>query len=206
MQLYIINCEITFDQVQHLLNHLTLYNGEVCDIVEVNNLDIQNIKQGYLSKLTMGKLQQQANKNIKYNLNDLDNLTYYLVQTLQIKVKDIIHDICYNNAYRSLKVYLDQGINANIQNNRGGTPLHAACEYNRVEIVKLLLDNGAKKNIQDNFGWTPLHYACLDNSVESVKLLLLNGANINIQDNQGFTPLQLAVKHNAKDCIKLLQP
>ena len=33
MKLYIINCEIDNTLAQHLLNHLTLYNGEDCDIV-----------------------------------------------------------------------------------------------------------------------------------------------------------------------------
>ena len=175
MNLYIINTNLTFDQATYLLKHLTPYNGQVCDIIEITNSNVKNIKSGYLSKLTIGKLRHQLNKDIMYYIyHDFDenDVIYYLVQTLQIQVKDIIHDICQNNAYRSLKVYLDQGVNA---------------------------------NIQDNSGWTPLHLACYWNNVESVKLLLDNEANVNIQDNDSLTPLQLAQKSNSTKCIKILQ-
>ena len=206
MKLYIINSDITFNQAEYLLNHLTSYNDEVCDIVEIINSNVQNIKSGYFDKLTIGKLKHQLTYvNIQYSIeDDEDEVIYYLIQTQQIKVKDIFK-ICKFNAYKCLQVLFDQCINVNIPNNYGSTPLHWACLFNSVECVKLLLDNGAKKDIQDNRGWTPLHTACYNNSFESVKLLLLNGANINMPNNYSETPLQLALQHNYKDCIKLLQ-
>ena len=207
MKLYIINPTLKISNTlsKYLLEHFTPYNGEVCDIVEVNNLDGINFKSGYLSKLTIGKLQQQANKNIKYYiLNDIDDVIYYLVQTLQIVHEDIIRDICYNNASKSLKVLIDQGINVNIRYNYRDPPLHDACYYNSVEIVKLLLDQGANINIQNNSDWTPLHYACCNNSFESVKLLLDNGANVNIQNIYGDTPLHFVCHYNRVEIAKLL--
>ena len=207
MKLYIINPNIIIsnDTAKYLLEHFTPYNGEVCDIVEVINLDAQDIKSGYLDRLTRGKLKHQIiYKNIDYYIKyDFDDAIYYLVQTQQIKSKNI-YDIFYDNAYKCLKVYLDQGVNANIQDNLSWTPLHRACLHNRVECVKLLLLNGANVNIQDMWDNTPLHYACSNDSVESIKLLPLNGANVNIQQYNGSTPLHLACYKNNFESVKLL--
>ena len=204
MNLYIIN-PITKTLAQYLLNHLRLYKGQVCDIIEINNGNIQDIKSVYLSKLTIGKLLYQiSSKTIDYYIKyDLNDVIYYLVQIKQCKLEDIIYMICKFNATKCLQVLIDQGINVNIPDD-GWTPLHEACYYNNVESAKLLLDNGAKKDIQDKWGSTPLHIACWKNRFVCVKLLLLNGANINIQNTDGLTPLQLAQQHNSTECIKLL--
>ena len=205
MKLYIINTDITDDQAKHLLKHFTPYNGEVCNIIEITKLDDITFK-GYLSKLTICKLKYQlTNKSIKiYIENDKAKIIYYLIQTVQIVPEDIWCEICWNNAWKCLQVSIDQGINVNIQDDDGWTPLHYAHAYNSVDCVKILLDSGAKKDIQDNNGETPLHHGCLFNNAECVKLLILNGAKTDIADNQGNTPLQIALKNNSKDCIKLL--
>ena len=207
MDLYIINCEINNSQAQYLLERLTRYNGQVCNIVEINNTNVQDINLGYLSELTIGKLQHQLNKDIMYYIyHDFDenDVIYYLVQTQQIKIKDIWYKICKFNASKCLQVLFDQGINVDIQDNYGEAPLHNACCYNSVESVKLLFDHGSNVNIQDNFGGTPLHWACYKDSVETVKLLTLNKANVNIQDNYGSTPLHRACWNNRVECAKLL--
>ena len=209
MNLYIINCEITNTSARYLLKHLHLYNDQPCDIVEIINStsqNVQNIKSGYLSKLTIGKLKYQLNNGLKrsYHQNDFD-VIYYLIQTQQINYKDIIYRIRLNNAYKCLQVLIEQGINVNIPDDDGETPLHKACSFNNVESIKLLLLNGANVNIPDNYGSAPLHFACENNIVEVVKLLILNGANVNIQNIVGFTPLQLALQEGATECIKLLQ-
>ena len=209
MNLYIINCEITNTSARYLLKHLHLYNDQPCDIVEIINStsqNVQNIKSGYLSKLTIGKLKYQLNNGLKrsYHQNDFD-VIYYLIQTQQINYKDIIYRIRLNNAYKCLQVLIEQGINVNIPDDDDGeTPLHKACSFNNVESIKLLLDQGADVNIQHNYGYTPLYTACSNNSVESVKLLILNGANVNIPDNYGRTPLHLACRYNSVEIVKLL--
>ena len=205
MKLYIINQPISNKTAQFLLDHLTEYNGHMCNIVEVKDSNVQNIKLGYLSKLTIGKLKHQLyNQWISNDIEiDIDDVIYYLIQTLQINCEDIIHDICSNNSYESLQVLLDRGVNVNIQNNDGDTPLHAAC-WNSVECVKLLLDQGINVNIPNNYGSTSLHCACINNSIETAKLLLDNGAKKNIQNIYGDTPLHYVCSLNRFECVKLL--
>ena len=208
MNLYIINTNITFDQAKYLLNHLRLYNGEACDIVEIKEMkdsNGQDIKSGYLDKLTIGRLHHRVYNWWKstYIKQDRDDVIYYLVQTLQIVFEDIF-EICRNNAYKCLKVLIDQGVSVNIQDSRGDTPLNEACCYNSVETVKLLLEQGANVNIQNNYGSTSLHYACYNNSFECVKLLIDNGARKDIQNINDNTPLHLACKCNRVEIAKLL--
>ena len=99
---------------------------------------------------------------------------------------------------KQMKLLLDAGANPNIQNKYGNTPLHTA---RSIDLMRLLLENGAIKSInsQNIFGNTPLH---LPNTIEKTKLLLDAGANPNIQNEDGNTPL--ICNANRKKTILLL--
>ena len=101
------------------------------------------------------------------------------------------------------------GVDPNIRDKDGWTPLHYAAWKRRLKVVKLLLEHGADPNIQENkYGKTPLHYAvsrCLENKfgrtllhftvsrrhVDVARVLLDHGADPTISDNEGMTPLEL---------------
>jgi cytohesin len=86
------------------------------------------------------------------------------------------------------------GVDPNIQDENGETPLHYAAWEGRLKVVKLLLEHGADPNVQDKDGETPLHLAAWDGHLDVVELLLEHGANPNIQENKyGKTPLHYAV-------------
>ena len=103
------------------------------------------------------------------------------------------------------RLVVDCGIDPNIQDDIGDTPLHYAAEHGHLDVVKLLLEHGADPNIQNNSGKTPLHYAALDGHLEIVKFLLEHGANPNVQDYKfGVTPLHFAVYHCDVDMTRFL--
>ncbi|WP_227788778.1 GUN4 domain-containing protein [Nodularia sp. LEGE 04288] len=86
-----------------------------------------------------------------------------------------------------LQLLLDRGVDVNLRNAQGQTPLH----INRFQatLVKLLLQRGAKVNLQDAEGKTPLY----DVNLEVAQLLVAANADLNVQDNLGRTPLHQAV-------------
>ena len=54
------------------------------------------------------------------------------------------------------RLVIDCGIDPNIQDNDGSTPLHFAAKDCRVDVAGVLLDHGADPTIRDNEGRTPL--------------------------------------------------
>ena len=48
------------------------------------------------------------------------------------------------------KLFLTEGMDINVQNERGQTALMRAAEYQRAEVVTLLLENGADVNVKSN--------------------------------------------------------
>ena len=107
-----------------------------------------------------------------------------------------------NNDIKSIKNYINSGVDLNIQRLSGYTPLIVASKNNKIEIVKLLLNAGADVNKQNISGNTALMSAALHNNREIVELLLNAGADTDKQNNGGNTALIYA--SNNVEIIKLL--
>ena len=73
-------------------------------------------------------------------------------------------------------MFLEAGIDPNVQYAFGLVPLHLAIVHNRLEIVRLLLAVGADLDITDEMGKTPLYYAIVYERVEIARLLRKYGA------------------------------
>jgi ankyrin repeat protein len=100
----------------------------------------------------------------------------------------------------SLKVaglLLEKGINVDIQNDSGETPLHRAVRYGskNEKIVKFLAQKGADVNKRDQEGFTPLHCAAYYGDVEIAKSLLEKQAITDVQNKYGETPLHCAAEY-----------
>ena len=85
---------------------------------------------------------------------------------------------------------LAAGVNANISNMKGTTPLHLACQKD-YRMAKELLAAGADANIPDLDGRTSLHHACSQVNAEIVQILIDAGADTMAKDNQGKTAWDL---------------
>ncbi|MCT4697489.1 ankyrin repeat domain-containing protein [Candidatus Cardinium sp. TP] len=89
------------------------------------------------------------------------------------------------------------GINPNIQDNDGFTPLHLAVERCLDLAMDTLLgftNSGIDVNVQSKDGRAPLHIASYDGNVEMVqKLLKVGNINVNLQECRDWTPAHLAV-------------
>jgi len=131
-----------------------------------------------------------------------------------------------------IKLFISKGVDINVKDEEGITPLSFAVEAGKIEVIKYLIDHGADIN-PDN-AWTPLQAAPYSSNIEVVKLLIAkgadinaggwtalhsavdaghrdiaevliaNGADIDVNDRRGMTPLDYAISENKKDIVELL--
>ncbi len=99
---------------------------------------------------------------------------------------------------------LNQGVNPNMREGDGTTPLAWAAMRANMEIAGRLLKAGADPNLASELGIAPLGIAVANGSLEMAKLLLANRASANSARESGETPLMTAARLGRIDLMKLL--
>lgn len=101
---------------------------------------------------------------------------------------------------------LDSGVDPNLSNRWGFTPIIEASRYGNTEIAELLLENGVNPIFIDKMGHTPLTMASRFGNIEIVKLLLLEyDVDPDIKDyDVGNTSLIVASREGHSDIVELL--
>ncbi|KAM9273013.1 NF-kappa-B inhibitor epsilon [Cariama cristata] len=127
-----------------------------------------------------------------------------------------------------LAVYLEQpsviqalihkGVNLELQDRNGNTPLHLACEQQHLRCAQQLLQGTAPPEgtaqphehhqdlqLQNWQGLACLHISTLKGNIPMMSLLLESGANIDVQEGtSGKTPLHLAVECHNRRAVQFL--
>jgi pectate lyase len=106
-----------------------------------------------------------------------------------------------------VRAFLENGIDINVKDNQGNTPLHLAAQGGHREVVEFLLSKDSDVNTRRTgypAGDTPLHTAVRAGNIDIVELLLRNGADTDVKNESGQTPLDIALSRNRKDIIELL--
>lgn len=140
------------------------------------------------------------NKGVDINQLPKDNYTGYkgksaLAYSVIKKNVDIVKLLLLNNAditidkepilytaliyyeYRIVKLLLDAGVDIDVRDGWGDTPLTKACKEGYTDAVKLLIEYGADVNYADKKGKKPLYYAINSSKKnEIIKLLVDEGA------------------------------
>lgn len=83
----------------------------------------------------------------------------------------------------SVQALISLGVNIEVRNQFGSTPLMHAARMGRGSIVKVLLDSGANVNVRDAKGFTPLYHAAYAGYIDVIKALLSKGADVNAKIN-----------------------
>jgi ankyrin repeat protein len=92
----------------------------------------------------------------------------------------------------TVKRLLSAGVNPNVKDSSGVTPLMIASIRGDLEIAKLLLDAGAEVNATDDIGKTALADAIRFQEKAVIELLLDRGANLSFKEKYtGWTLLHL---------------
>ncbi len=111
----------------------------------------------------------------------------------------------FSENFDCVKMLVSQGIDINVSDLGGWTPLHEAAYNGTIEMLTLLLSHGADINAQDCWGHTPLHGAARDGWDDYVQLLLDYNADPLIKDIEGRNAFDVAKLGNNKKLIKLLK-
>ena len=109
---------------------------------------------------------------------------------------NLIHKAAWRGNNKCLLMAIEAGIDVDLKDGRGWTPLHNAVWREEPQCVKTLLDAGADINAVNINGDTPLHLAALYDQTEEALLLVKAGADINIRDNSDMTAIEIAARSN----------
>ena len=94
-----------------------------------------------------------------------------------------------------------KGVQIDIRNHAGETPLMMAALKAEVDAVATLVARGAAVNKD---GWAPLHYAATGGSAAIVKMLLARGAVLEARSPNGSTPLMMAARYGNEEAVDAL--
>jgi ankyrin repeat protein len=134
---------------------------------------------------------------------DIVNLVPILLKRgAEVNRRDVDNEISLHLAigrhrFKLAKFLLENGADANVENNNDKTPLRmlSECriddEADALDLVPLLLKLGAEVNNQDKDNQTPLHLAIGEGGFKLAQNLLELGADVNAENNDGKTPLHI---------------
>ncbi|MDP6736975.1 MAG: ankyrin repeat domain-containing protein, partial [Nitrospinaceae bacterium] len=116
-----------------------------------------------------------------------------------------IHFATAEGNIKAVTRHLANGVDVNVKNDFGFTPLLKAAQFGRREVAELLIAKGADVSVKDKFGRTPLHCAADEGQMEVAELLIAAGADVNGKDNGGRTPLDFTVMTKQNEIADLLR-
>ena len=115
-----------------------------------------------------------------------------------------MHFAAANNAVNAMKWLETQGVDVNVRNPRGETPMHraaAALNDNR-DAMEWLQAQGVNVNVRDASDRTPMHFAASFGILDALNWLETQGADINARDRDGNTPLHDATDNNNMEAMQ----
>jgi ankyrin repeat protein len=132
-----------------------------------------------------------------------------LIEKRDYRGRTELHKAVNNNEINFIKFLLKAGVDINITDNYGNTPITmfpiVGDDYiaDHLETLKFLITSGANINSKGESG-TILTQATKSGAVQIARFLIEHGANINVMDINGNTPLHHAVDKGHSDIVRLL--
>ncbi|KAK6358787.1 hypothetical protein TWF730_008106 [Orbilia blumenaviensis] len=136
--------------------------------------------------------------------NEKRALVYSHVARFHLKPKNGIHPAAYFGLCGYIELLLDRGVDLEVKDEEGQTPLLLAAAGNYTTVVEMLLNRGADLEVKDRKGQTPLLLAVKLGHTAVVEMLLNRGADPDAKDKWGQTPLLLAVKEGYTAIVEMI--
>ncbi|MEO9570919.1 MAG: ankyrin repeat domain-containing protein [Polaribacter sp.] len=132
-----------------------------------------------------------ASQGLRRQKNTLT--TYKALESLGVKANVVdhkrrnpLHYIAYNNKdLETYKYFISKGVDTDLQDINGDTPLINAANSNSLQVVEFLSQKVKNINSENKNGLSALTKSVNRNSVEVVEFLLSKGAKINTIDKKG---------------------
>ncbi|EHK23768.1 ankyrin repeat protein, partial [Trichoderma virens Gv29-8] len=105
-----------------------------------------------------------------------------------------------------VETLLLNGVNPNISDDHGITPLHVVSVRGRYDLARLLLRFNALVNITDSWGFTPLERAYSAGNIQLVTMLIDRGADAKAWMLGGEPPLARCIFDGKLDMFKAFLP
>ena len=100
---------------------------------------------------------------------------------------------------------LRPGIDINVRDEEGKTPLHKAAEGGHYDVADLLIEKRADVNAKDAGGATPLSSAVTYENKKIVELLIIRQTDLNVKDKNGNTALMIAEEKGNTEIITMFK-
>ena len=128
----------------------------------------------------------------------------YLSSILFADTRSDFFSALHSGDIKSVKKYIEMGINVNLQDERKRTPLMIATYKNDIKMVKLLVDNDADVNIQDEKLNSPFLYAGANGMLDMIKLTYKKADTRNVLNIFGGNALIPACEKGHLGTVKFL--
>jgi len=107
--------------------------------------------------------------------------------------------------YDAIHIFLSCGIDLEVKDERGWTPLMIAAANGMEKLTQMLIHNGARLMAKDVNGFTPLHWAAFMGMANTVELILSRDVvDIDSQSKYKWTPLMQACTKGSLPVCQLL--
>jgi uncharacterized protein len=104
-----------------------------------------------------------------------------------------LHDAAWRGDLETVRALVESGIDPNISDSIGETPLFGAAAWARNDVVAFLLSVGARHDLTEKMSaLSPLHWAASHGNLDTVKLMIAAGADPATADRHGDLPIDHA--------------
>ena len=112
----------------------------------------------------------------RYSVNGVSR-QYAWVSEPDVEAEELLQ-AAWMGRSETVKLLIGKGVNVDVTDGLGWTPLHEAAWMGKTGVIKLLIEKGADINATDKDGNTPLRWAALEGKTEALRLLAEKGAGI----------------------------
>lgn len=139
-------------------------------------------------------------------LESLKKLGGFYPEAINSNGDSFLHIAVNSDKKTVVKYLLESGVNPNMQDADGITPIFDCVGKNPdIDMARILLEGGANPNIADNNGRTPMHEASSGGPKQIVEIMLQHGGCAGVVNINNETPLDAAAKYYRQSIVELLQ-